>query len=110
MFITLVIIAILICILLSLIILVQNPKDGSLSAGFAGSNNVMGVKRTGDFLEKGTWGLVITLMVVVLLINVATPTGSTANSTEDLQKQISRPATTSPIAPQALPGADSTKK
>lgn len=109
MFITLVIIAILICILLSLIILVQNPKDGSLSAGFAGSNNVMGVKRTGDFLEKGTWGLVISLMVVVLLISVTTPSGSSANSTEELQKQITKPAVTAPLTPQALPGSDTTK-
>lgn len=109
MFITLVIIAILICILLSLIILVQNPKDGSLSAGFAGSNNVMGVKRTGDFLEKGTWGLVISLMVVVLLISVTTPSGSSANSTEELQKQITTPTVTAPITPQVLPDADTTK-
>jgi len=110
MFITLVILAIIVCILLGLIILIQNPKDGSLSSGFAGSNNVMGVQRTGDFLEKGTWGLVISLMVIVLLINIAIPKGVGSQGSEDLQNQISKPAMTAPIAPQALPGLDSAKK
>ncbi len=110
MFTTLVILAIFICILLGLIILIQNPKGGGLTSGFAGSNNVMGVQRTGDFLEKGTWVLIISLMVIVLLINVVPQSGGTGSSTEDIQNQVTKPASSSPIAPQALPGLDSTKK
>lgn len=110
MFITLVILAIIICILLALIILIQNPKGGGLTSGFAGSNNVMGVQRTGDFLEKGTWVLIISLMVIVLLINVVPQSGVAGSSTEDIQNQVTKPAGTSPLTPQALPGADSTKK
>jgi preprotein translocase subunit SecG len=109
MLITLVVIAIIICILLSLLILIQNPKGGGLTSGFAGSNNVMGVQRTGDFLEKGTWVLIISLMVVVLLIN-AVPQGGTTGGSDALQNEVTRPAGTSPIAPQALPGLDTTKK
>ncbi|KKX48827.1 preprotein translocase subunit SecG [Sphingobacterium sp. IITKGP-BTPF85] len=52
-------------ILLSFLVLIQNPKGGGLSSGFAGGTNIMGVKRTGDFLEKGSWGLVIAIMVFV---------------------------------------------
>ncbi|MBC7915641.1 MAG: preprotein translocase subunit SecG [Pyrinomonadaceae bacterium] len=111
MLITLVVLAIIICVFLSLIILIQNPKGGGLSSGFSGSNNVMGVQRTGDFLEKGTWGLVITLMVLTLIINVAVPsTGAGTSSTEDLQNQITKPAVATPLTPQALPGLDTTKK
>ena len=111
MFITLVILAFIVCILLGLIILIQNPKGGGLSSGFAGSNNVMGVQRTGDFLEKGTWGLTIALMVIVLLINVVTPgSGGAGSSSDAIQDQVTKPASSSPLAPQALPGADTTKK
>ncbi|MGV3508412.1 MAG: preprotein translocase subunit SecG [Sphingobacteriaceae bacterium] len=108
MFITLVILAIIVCILLALIILIQNPKGGGLSSGFAGSNNVMGVQRTGDFLEKGTWVLVIALMVIVLLINVVPQGGSGSG---ELENGVTKPAnSSSPLAPQALPSADTTKK
>jgi preprotein translocase subunit SecG len=103
----LVILAILICVLLALIILIQNPKGGGLSSGFAGSNNVMGVQRTGDFLEKGTWVLIISLMVIVLLINVV-PQGST--SSNDNGVEVTKPATTSPLAPVAPLPTDSSKK
>lgn len=43
-------------VILGLIILIQNPKGGGLSASFGGiGNQLMGVKRTTDVLEKGTW-------------------------------------------------------
>lgn len=50
---------ILIGALLSLVVLVQNSKGGGLAAGFSTSNQVMGVRRTTDLLEKLTWGLAI---------------------------------------------------
>lgn len=57
-------------ILLSFFVLIQNPKGGGLVSGFAGGTNIMGVKRTGDFLEKMTWGLIIAIIVISLAINV----------------------------------------
>jgi len=43
-------------VVLSLIVLVQNPKGGGLAGTFGGiSNQFMGVKQTNDVLEKGTW-------------------------------------------------------
>jgi preprotein translocase subunit SecG len=50
--------------LLGLIILVQNPKGGGLATGFTGANQIGGVKRTTDFLEKATWTLAILLLVL----------------------------------------------
>jgi preprotein translocase subunit SecG len=50
------ILIILACVILSLIVLVQNPKGGGLAGSIAGfSNQFMGVKQTTDVLEKGTW-------------------------------------------------------
>ncbi|WP_256011141.1 preprotein translocase subunit SecG [Desertivirga xinjiangensis] len=111
MFYFLVIVAIVICVLLALLILIQEPKGGGLTSGFAGSNNIMGVQRTGDFLEKGTWVLIISLMVVVLLINVAVPKGGVAGSGEDLQNQINKPVpSAAPISPALPKATDTTKK
>jgi preprotein translocase subunit SecG len=51
-----VILIILACVVLGLIVLVQNPKGGGLAGNIAGfSNQFMGVKQTTDVLEKGTW-------------------------------------------------------
>lgn len=57
-----------VCILLVLVVLVQNPKGGGLSGTFGGFNNqMMGVQRTTDFLEKATWTLAIVLISFSLL-------------------------------------------
>ncbi len=51
-----IILIILASVILSLIVLVQNPKGGGLAGNIAGfSNQLMGVKQTTDVLEKGTW-------------------------------------------------------
>lgn len=62
------------CILLSLIVLVQNPKGGGLASGFGGAAQIGGVQKTNDFLEKATWTLAIVL--VVLSIASAAFTGN----------------------------------
>lgn len=53
-------------IFLIMIVLVQNSKGGGLSSGFSSSNQVMGVRKTTDFVEKATWALA----GVVLLLSV----------------------------------------
>jgi len=55
-------------VLLILLVLVQNSKGGGLAAGFSSSNQIMGVRKTTDFLEKGTWALV----GFVILLSIAT--------------------------------------
>lgn len=115
MFYLLIALIIIACVLLVFIILIQNPKGGGLASNFSGSNNLMGVKRTGDILEKGTWVLVISIMVFSLMINVVKPGTSSMGSGSDLHNQIvptSVPSapTTSPIAtPVESPTDTSTK-
>ncbi|WP_133640167.1 preprotein translocase subunit SecG [Sphingobacterium paludis] len=91
----LIILIVLTSVLLALMVLIQNPKGGGLSSGFAGSSNLMGVQRTGDFLEKGTWGLAIALMVFCLAINIVGP--SSGQRPGGLGDQIEAPAQTSPL-------------
>jgi len=57
-----------------LVVMVQNPKGGGLSSSFGGGGGGQvagGVKKTGDFLDKSTWTLAITLVVLILASNVA---------------------------------------
>lgn len=63
-----------VCVLLGLIVLIQNPKGGGLSSTFGGQGNqVMGVRKTADFLEKGTWVLSIVLLVLSLVAAYVIP-------------------------------------
>lgn len=59
---------ILVALLLILVVLAQNPKGGGLSSQFggAGTQQIMGVKKTGDILEKLTWGFAIALLALTL--------------------------------------------
>jgi preprotein translocase subunit SecG len=78
-------------ILLVLVVLVQNPKGGGLSSSFAGGsgNQIMGAKKTTDFLEKATWTLAIALISLSLLSNFAIPRNNTEETVEiKAQEQI----------------------
>ena len=61
------ILIVLVCILLILVVLVQNSKGGGLASSFSSSNQVMGVRKTADFLEKATWTLAIALLALSLI-------------------------------------------
>src|SRR5256885_16293208 len=55
------------CILLMIVVLIQNPKGGGLGQTFGGiSNQFLGVQRTTDFLEKGTWVLIGAVAILSL--------------------------------------------
>lgn len=59
-------------VLIILAVLAQNPKSG-MAANFGVSNQVMGVRQTSDFLEKSTWVLSISIVVLSLLATVTMP-------------------------------------
>ncbi len=73
---------------LILIVLVQNPKGGGLSSTFAGSNQVMGVRKTADFLEKATWTLAIALLVFSLSASMTIPKESDGQQESLLKEQV----------------------
>ncbi|MDO4880942.1 MAG: preprotein translocase subunit SecG [Capnocytophaga sp.] len=67
----LLVVVLLITFLLILVIMVQQPKGGGLSSSFGGNAQVVGgVKKTGDFLDRSTWVLGTSLIVVILLANI----------------------------------------
>ncbi len=93
---------IIVCALLVLVVLVQNSKGGGLSSSFGASSQIMGVKKTGDFLEKSTWGLAITLLVLSLASSAFINRESGAQQSESaIKEQIDNAQAPEQEQPQA---------
>ena len=60
-------------VLMCLIVLIQNSKGGGLAAGFASSNQIMGVRKTTDFLEKATWSIAVFMVVISVFAAYSLP-------------------------------------
>ena len=69
-----IILIVLASVILSLIVLVQNPKGGGLAGNVAGfSNQFMGVKQTTDVLEKGTWIFAAVIGILCIISSLFIP-------------------------------------
>ena len=108
MFVALISLIIFVCVLLILVVLAQNPKGGGLSGQFGGSTSqLVGVKRTGDLLEKLTWAFAIALVVLSLgthMLNSSSEDSTIMNRSvnEERARQSQLPAAPAP----AIPGAE----
>jgi preprotein translocase subunit SecG len=90
-------ILILICsVLLVLIVLIQNSKGGGLAAGFSSSNQVLGVRKTTDFLEKATWTLAGLLVFFCITITSFIPRNKSVSNNSEVIENVSAPINTSP--------------
>ncbi len=91
---------VIVCILLAITVMVQNPKGGGLSSTFGGGNQVLGVQKTTNFLEKTTWAMAIALLVLVMGTHVVgNPQGN--GDTLQIDSQVIQDAAT-PSAEQGL--------
>jgi preprotein translocase subunit SecG len=87
------ILIVIVCVLLILVILIQNSKGGGLTSGLAGNAQLMGVRKTTDFLEKATWTLAIALVVLSLLVNMLGKSGGTGSAADtELREKINTTA------------------
>ena len=69
------ILVILACVLIIMVVLVQNSKGGGLAANFTSAGQSMGVRKTADFLEKSTWTLGVAIVVLCLAATASIPRG-----------------------------------
>ncbi len=101
MYIFLTIIILLAAVLMILIVLIQNSQGGGLAAGFSSSNQIMGVRKTTDFLEKATW----TLAATIIILSIVTAKFTTRTSVlPQSQVEVGQPAPLSPdMAPDVAP-------
>ena len=99
-----------VCFLLIVVIMVQNPKGGGLSSTMGGTQMMGGVQKTTDFLDKSTWTLAGALIILILASSLSF-TDTTADSSiiegGETPAQTETPATparTTPATPtQATP-------
>jgi len=66
------IIIILSSILLIFVVFIQNPKGGGLSSDFGAAQQIGGVQKTNDFIDKATWSLAGIIMVLSIIITIRT--------------------------------------
>ncbi len=73
-----------VCALLMIAILVQNPKGGGLDSSFGGTqaNQMLGAAKSADFIEKLTWGLAIALFVLCIITTLVVSGGSSGGGEE----------------------------
>ena len=111
LFIGLIIIA---SLLMCFVVLIQNSKGGGLSSSFASSNQIMGVRKTTDFIEKLTWGLAAFMVIISVACAYVMPTAHAEQSV--IMEQAIEEGATNPLnAPagfgatqQAAPAANAT--
>ena len=97
---------IIVCVLLILIVLVQNSKGGGLASSFASSNQIMGVRKTTDFLEKATWTLAGAMLVLCVVAAILMPRGEEGGRSAIEQQVNEAPAQSIPTFP-GVTGGDS---
>ncbi len=79
------------------IVLIQESKGGGLASQFSGYNQIGGVRKTTDFIEKATWGLAAAMVVLSVFCAYVAPQASNSGS---VMEGIEVPATN----PNNLPG------
>lgn len=96
MYSTLVILAVIVAILLTFVVLIQESKGGGLASNFAASNQIMGVRKTTDVVEKATWTLAALLVIlsVASVFFVPSPTDN-----DDVVTKAATNVPTAPVAP-----------
>ncbi len=97
------VLVIIVSILLIIIVLVQDSKGGGLASNFSSSNQIMGVRKTTDFLGKATWylagGLLVLSLVAVMVLNKPGTSGD--NELDEKLNQIAQPQSELPSFPAA---------
>ena len=108
-YITLSIIIVIASILLTIVVLLQNSKGGGLAANFASGNQTFGVRQTADFLEKATWTLAATIIILCIVATFVIPQRSSRHS--NIRNQIEQTVPVEgipeiPVTPIATPDGE----
>ena len=103
---TIVVLLIIAAILLTIVVLIQNPKGGGLSAEFGGSGGaqMFGVQKTGDIVERLTWGF-FTFILIGSLGTLIFIKSSGSQQFTDSDVNVEQATTTSAVPALPLPSA-----
>ena len=92
---------VIVCFLLIVVVMVQNPKGGGLSSTLGGSQQMGGVQKTTDFLDKSTWTLGIILILLIMFSSLSFNSGN--SDVKILDDNQPAPAKTETPAPAKTP-------
>ncbi|MFT3793352.1 preprotein translocase subunit SecG [Flavobacterium sp.] len=96
-----------VCFLLIVVIMVQNPKGGGLSSTLGGSQMLGGVQKTTDFLDKSTWTLG-TILIVLIMLSSLSFTGALNDNSSKIGNDATETAAPKPATPAAATPAAAT--
>ena len=109
MYTVLVILAVIVAILLTFIVLIQESKGGGLASNFSSTNSIMGVRKTTNFVEKATWGLAIAMVLFSIVCAYTAPKAATDGSVLEnaaTQQQSTNAANTQGFGAAQAPAQD----
>lgn len=110
-FVIFLVLIVIVAFLLVVVIMVQNPKGGGLSSSFGGggTQQLGGVKKTSDFLDKSTWALATALIILILVSNLTIDSGSAIESKAlDTEETTNIPALPAPSVDDTTNDTDNT--
>jgi len=82
MYVFLTVLIVIAAVILTMLVLAQKSKGGGLAAGFSSSNQIMGVRKTTDFVEKATWGFAATIIILSIVVSITTTKAPTTKESE----------------------------
>jgi preprotein translocase subunit SecG len=91
MYLLFVILIVIAALLMIFIVLIQESKGGGLTSNFQNANQLAGVHKTTDFIEKATWGLAAAMVVLSVLCAAVAPKSHGEESA--VENQIENPLT-----------------
>jgi len=91
------------CVLVIMVVLVQNSKGGGLAANFTSAGQSMGVRKTADFLEKSTWTLAGAIVLLCLVATASIPRGQSQESVIKSSIEKAQDPTAIPTLPTSVP-------
>jgi preprotein translocase subunit SecG len=99
-----------VCFLLVVVIMVQNPKGGGLSSSLGGSTQIGGVQKTTDFLDKSTWTLggILILLILLSSLSFGGSLGTDSKIIDKTEAVTPKAATPEPMTP-ATPATEPAK-
>ena len=88
------------------IVLIQESKGGGLASSFAGGNQLAGVRKTTDFLEKATW----TLICLIVVISIATAYIAKGGAKQGGSVMVNSAIEQSDVNPESVPTFDASSE
>lgn len=97
------IVIVLASILLVGVVFIQNPKGGGLSSDFGAAQQIGGVQKTNDFIDKTTWGLAGLIAVLSIVLTIRFSSEAPVDPAEEAATEQQAPGGQAPAGGNTAP-------